>query len=80
MLEHELIIEYWQDANGRFLGQARGLPIHVSGETLADLRADAAEQIRAAFRGSTIPSVYDLVPREPLVRPACGDDTAGLPA
>ena len=64
MLDRALVVEYWQDPSGRFVAEARTLPINATGETLALLRTNIAERIREVFRGATLPSVYDLILRE----------------
>lgn len=58
-----VIVEYWQGPDGRFFAESRHHPISTQAASLADLRVRIADEIRDRFRGSPLPSVYDLVPR-----------------
>jgi hypothetical protein len=69
MLDRALILEYWRDADGRYVAEARHHAIAATGESLDHLKQNIAERIRESFRGGMIPSVYDFVPR-------AGDSTA----
>jgi hypothetical protein len=80
MLDRALVIEYWQEPTGRFLAEARHLPIRASGETLVLLKANLVEQIRDAYRGSPLPSVYDLVRKDEPPTAALAASGAGQAA
>ena len=69
MLDRALILEYWRDADGSYVAEARHHAIAATGESLDLLKQNIAERIRETFRGGMIPSVYDFVPR-------AGDSTA----
>jgi hypothetical protein len=58
-----VIVEYWQDMDGGFRAESSAYPIAASGESLFQLKAQIARQIRECFRPGPIPSVYDLIPR-----------------
>jgi hypothetical protein len=65
MLERAVILEYWQDPQGRYFAASRDHPITASGDSLTQLKAEIAGRIRAVFMPGPVPPVYDLVRRDP---------------
>ena len=46
MLDRALILEYWRDADGRYVAEARHHAIAATGESLDHLKQNIAERIR----------------------------------
>lgn len=80
MLERALVVEYWQDSDGRYFAESRAYPIAATGESLSLLKQDLVQRIRDCFAPGLVPTVYDLVPRGATSTLAARSNGAALPA